>query len=141
MHSCVIATVLKVLLLIRNLSSSVKRRDLETTNPFKPRVTFVPTGTQNIKLRIVIVHGQATGYEIMAVSKTSGSTYTVNGTFLTNETTSVYHFTTTDLPGTCFSFRVLVTSGSGHWAGHSEPVIEPNVCYGKIYSISFYHLS
>ncbi|KAK3577956.1 hypothetical protein CHS0354_020794, partial [Potamilus streckersoni] len=114
--------------ILASRSESVFRENV-CYDPFKPSVTFVPTGMQNIKLIITVVDGQATGYEISASSITGGNTYAQNGTFLQNQTTSSYNFTTSDMPGTCFNFRIVATSGLGEWAGSSEPVIEPNVCY------------
>ncbi|KAK3609844.1 hypothetical protein CHS0354_015030 [Potamilus streckersoni] len=100
-------------------------------DPSKPSVKFVPTGIQNIMLIVTVLRGRATGYEIRAESIADGNTYAQNGTFLQNQTTSSYTFSTTDLPGTCFNFRVVATTGSGQGVGYSDPVIEHNVCYGN----------
>ncbi|KAL3835998.1 hypothetical protein ACJMK2_021453, partial [Sinanodonta woodiana] len=104
-------------------------RDNVCYDPSKLSVTFVPKGTQTIMLTLRIVDGEASGYKINAESITGGNTYAQNGTFLQNQTTITYNFTTSDLPGTCFNFWVVATSGSGQWARSSELVIEPNVCY------------
>ncbi|KAL3836000.1 hypothetical protein ACJMK2_021455 [Sinanodonta woodiana] len=104
-------------------------RDNVGYDPSKLSVTFVPKGTQTIMLTLTIVDGKATGFEISAESITGGNTYAQNGTFLHNQTTLTYNFTTSDLTGTCFKFRVIATSGFGQWAGSSEPVVEPHVCF------------
>ncbi|KAK3609852.1 hypothetical protein CHS0354_015038 [Potamilus streckersoni] len=99
------------------------------TDPSKPNVTFIPTDTQNIRLIITIVSGQAAGYEIIAVSYANGNMHKQKGKFLPNQRKSIYDFTSTDLPGTCFNFSIVTTIGTGQWVSSSEPVIAPNVCY------------
>ncbi|KAK3607803.1 hypothetical protein CHS0354_031304 [Potamilus streckersoni] len=97
--------------------------------PSKPRVRFVPVGTQSIRVTITIVDGLATSYEIIGTPLFEGNEVIRNGTFPQNLNTSIHVFTSDNEPGTCFNFRIFTISGYGFTVGKSESVATSGICY------------
>ncbi|KAL3836562.1 hypothetical protein ACJMK2_021986, partial [Sinanodonta woodiana] len=98
-------------------------------NPSTPNAVFVPESVRSIQVNITKGYGQATSYEITGTPVSGAKESIQNGTILSNETSVTHNFTTLDLTGTCFNFRVMTISGAGQGAGRSEAFIMNEICY------------
>ncbi|KAL3836566.1 hypothetical protein ACJMK2_021990 [Sinanodonta woodiana] len=98
-------------------------------DPSTPNAVFVPESVRSIQVNITKGYGQATSYEIIGTPVSGAKESTQNGTFLSNETSVTHNFTTLDLTGTCFNFRLMSISGAGQGAGRSEAFIVNKICY------------
>ncbi|KAL3836667.1 hypothetical protein ACJMK2_022089 [Sinanodonta woodiana] len=119
---------------ISGYGSSAQRSEPVTASgicydPSKPNVNIVPEGIQSVEVSITKGDGEALSYEIVGTPVTGGDVSIQNGTFRSTETSISHNFTTSDLPGTCFVLQIIAISGSGQWAGRSEPVVKNDVCY------------
>ncbi|KAL3836563.1 hypothetical protein ACJMK2_021987 [Sinanodonta woodiana] len=98
-------------------------------NPSTPNAVFVPESVRSIQVKITKGYGQATSYEITGTPVSGAKESIQNGPFLFDQTSVTLNFTTLDLTGTCFNFRVMTISGLGKGAGRSEAFIMNEICY------------